>query len=518
MSELSSKVLTLQALSESSVPELEGVSLCYGLFNVIHPGHLRYFQTARQHGDCLVVAVEGANALYGLERTESFSEVDRARAVAALEIVDRVVILDAGRLEDLVSLIKPRSMVLGREFESERLAEVEQAVARVRKFGGQVFYAAGETHYATSDLFSGSQYELERDRWWSFRSALSSRHIDLNEALARISESPEQRILVLGDTIVDRYVACDPVGMSSEAPVVVVKELEDKEFVGGAAIVAGHVAALGAESVYLSVIGKDTQAKFIENKLAEFGVTSYLFEDPSRPTTNKIRYMVEGQKLFRVSRLKEHSLQGDLEELVLQKLVELAPSLQGILVCDFVYGVITPRILEVLETISRKYKIPLFGDLQCSSQIGDISKFQNFQLLCPTEREARIALNNQDDSVETVANMLMDETRSSKLLVKLGADGFIAYDRDAETGFMHRQHFPALIANPMDVAGAGDALLAAVSVGLTHGLTLMEASALGCCVAGLAVQTVGNIPVRQEEVKRFVDQREIKGKIETDAV
>ena len=208
-----------------------------------------------------------------------------------------------------------------------------------------------------------------------------------------------------------------------------------------------------------------------------------------------------------MSRLKEHSLSKALEEVVISKLEKLSPQLDGIVVCDFVYGVITPRIIEVLDGISREKGIPLFGDLQCSSQVGNITKFRDFCLLCPTEREARIALGNQNDGVVYVANLLMDTTRSQNLLIKLGADGFIAYGKKEHSEFLDRQHFPSLTANPVDVTGAGDSLLAAMSVGFIQGFNLMEAAALGTCMAALSVQTVGNVPIRLEELVNYFGKR-----------
>ena len=101
----------------------------------------------------------------------------------------------------------------------------------------------------------------------------------------------------------------------------------------------------------------------------------------------------------------------------------------------------------------------------------------------------------------------MEITRSSNLIVKLGADGFIAYGKKEGSEFIDRQHFPALAANPVDVTGAGDSLLAAVSVGMCHGFTLMESAALGTCMSALAVQTVGNVPIRLEELMEFIEQR-----------
>ena len=503
---MSEKVKRLSALlSGGDIQSLRDASLCFGHFNAIHPGHIRYFDTAKKHGDQLIIGLEGTDQLPELERNAVFPEIDRAQALAALNIVDYVVILDTARLENLVQLIEPLALVLGKEFERERYRKVDSAVRWMRERGREVIYEAGETHYATADIF-GTPTELEKERWEKFEGALKTQNINISRVLNKLSEGFSPRMLVLGDTIVDRYVACDPIGMSNEAPVVGVKELDTKDFIGGAGIVAAHVAALGGDCRYLSVTGKDSDANFVESKLREFGVKTHLLEDGSRPTTFKIRYLVENQKLFRVSRLKEHSLPKKIEDIVIGIIDEFAPNLDGILVCDFVYGVITPRIIAALEQVTRKYGIPLFGDLQCSSQIGNISKFKNFHLLCPTEREARIALGNQDDGIEYVANLLMKNTKSTNLIIKLGAEGFIAYRQEEIDGFLHRQHFPALSVNPADVSGAGDAMLAAVSVGLTQGLTLMEASAIGCCAAALAVRTVGNRPVRLEDIKGFNDK------------
>ena len=149
-------------------------------------------------------------------------------------------------------------------------------------------------------------------------------------------------------------------------------------------------------------------------------------------------------------------------------------------------------------------ELPLFGDLQCSSQVGNVLKFTGFSLICPTEREARIALANHDDGVEYVANLLIQKTGSKNTILKLGADGFIAYeDLQDDEGFLKRQHFPALSANPIDVTGAGDALLATMACCVSSGLSVMEASAVACCVSSIAVQTIGNKPIGLGQAEKF---------------
>jgi rfaE bifunctional protein kinase chain/domain len=295
-------------------------------------------------------------------------------------------------------------------------------------------------------------------------------------------------------------VACDALGMSAEAPVLVVKELENREFIGGAAIVASHIAALGAECHYVSVVGKDDQSNMVSKSLTDQGVSIDLIVDESRPTTYKTRYIVDNQKLFRVSRIKDHKISEEIEQEIINKITILAPDIDGILVSDFVYGVITQNILDVISNLSKQFDIKLYGDLQCSSQVGKVSKFDGFDLITPTEKESRIALNDDESGIEWVATTLLSNTNSKNMLMKLGSDGFIAYSGD----LTYRQDFPALSVNPVDVTGAGDSLFAAMSVSLSSGASIIEASVIGTCMASLSVNKIGNTPITIDKLNKYI--------------
>ena len=131
-----------------------------------------------------------------------------------------------------------------------------------------------------------------------------------------------------------------------EAPIVVVRELKTKEYVGGAGIVACHVKSLGADCHFLSVTGDDHNSEFVENKLNELRIKNTLIRDISRPTTFKIRYMVDNQKMFQVSELKEHFISEEIEEKLINEIRLKASKLNGIIISDFNYGVITERVLN----------------------------------------------------------------------------------------------------------------------------------------------------------------------------
>ena len=94
-----------------------------------------------------------------------------------------------------------------------------------------------------------------------------------------IEKFEDASLLVIGDTIIDQYVACDALGMSAEAPVVVVRELDTREYAGGAAVVAMHVSALGAKCRFLSVVGQDNNANLVSQDLNRLNVEYTLIED-----------------------------------------------------------------------------------------------------------------------------------------------------------------------------------------------------------------------------------------------
>ena len=218
------------------------------------------------------------------------------------------------------------------------------------------------------------------------------------------------RLIVLGDTIVDQYAACEAIGMSAEAPVVVVRELEHKNFIGGAAVVAGHISALGAQCDFISVVGDDSTAELVRQELDVQGIGDGLSTDPTRPTTFKKAIRRGKPKVVsHVSWLEDHNLDTEVEDHD-RPAEEAGAKISRNCRFGFAYGVVTPRILEVVHQLAQQHNLLLFGDLQCSSQVGSVTRFENFTLLCPNEREARLALQDKDSGLEQLSQRLLQIT------------------------------------------------------------------------------------------------------------
>lgn len=480
--------------------DCQGCVLTYGHFSTVHPGHIRYLRHARSLGSKLVVALAGDKNATGTN-PYPFNQQERAEALALLGLADAIVMLQDDDLTPAIEKLHPAILVLGNEL--ERSTKLRQPLAVLQSLGGSVQFHAGDVNYASTELLTTPERDLRLQRRLQFHTACKRQNLDKTQLVESMRTWTKTRLIVLGDTIVDQYAACEAIGMSAEAPVVVVRELAKRNFIGAAAVVAAHIRALGARCDLVSVVGNDSTAELVKRELKAQGIGDALTQDPSRPTTFKKRYVVENQKLFRVSRLEQHNLDAAIEAQLIAQLEALAQHAQGIVVSDFVYGVVTPRILQVVTDIAKRHDIMLFGDLQCSSQVGSVTRFKNFSLLCPNERELRLSLQNKDSGIESLSQQLIETTRCQKLLIKLAAEGFIAYDRD-RNGQLRSQAFPALSVNPLDVAGAGDSVLAVMATGLASGQGMMPTAALACCMAGLAVETMGNTPIAADALRNSI--------------
>ncbi|MDC0165980.1 PfkB family carbohydrate kinase, partial [Synechococcus sp. AH-558-M21] len=364
--------MTSPLLELEQVAHLRGCVLAYGHFSTIHPGHIRYLRHARSLGQDLVVALIGDGPA-DQANYYPFRQPERAEALRLLGLADAVLLLDSDELEQAIESLQPAILVLGNEFEGAQ--RLQPALDLLRVQGGSVQFHAGEVTYASTDLLNSSERDLSQRRREQFNASCRRQNLGRAELLASMQSWPETRLIVLGDTIMDQYAACEALGMSAEAPVVVVKELAKRNFIGAAAVVAAHIRALGAQVDLVSVVGNDVTGDLVQQELKAQGIGDGLSRDPSRPTTFKKRYLVGNQKLFRVSRLEQHNLDSEIEEQVIARLEALAPNARGIVVSDFVYGVVTPKVLEVVQQLAQRHRLLLFGDLQCSSQVGSISRF-----------------------------------------------------------------------------------------------------------------------------------------------
>jgi rfaE bifunctional protein kinase chain/domain len=309
------------------------------------------------------------------------------------------------------------------------------------------------------------------------------------------------KICVVGDTIVDEYIQCDPLGMSQEDPTIVVTPIMSNRFLGGAAIVAAHARGLGAGSVSLiTVTGEDETKAYLADKLQAYGVDAKLVIDESRPTSLKQRYRAGNKTLLRVSHLRQHKISKTLQQQMRDNVFASLDDADLIIFSDFNYGALPQDLVDEISQECVKRGIMMVADSQSSSQVGDVSRFKNTTLLTPTEREARLALGNYEDGLVVLAEALRKKANALNIVITLGAEGLLIHAGNFDKSQSVTDRLPALNIAPKDTAGAGDCLLVCTAMALVLGRPIMESLYLGSVAAACQVGRIGNIPLTASEL------------------
>lgn len=459
-----------------------------GKFNIIHPGHLRLLNFARSCGDILIIGL----------LDDSFPEIvidqkSREEALHGLEAVDEVIILDAHNLSSCLSVLKPYAVVKGAEYSS--VDNLEREI--LKEFGGKLIFSSGEARFSSRDLI---RKELLSNKYTSMNSDtlfLDKHESSLNKLKVLINNFSNCKVLVIGELIIDEYIYCEPLGMSQEDPTIVVSPFDNKMFVGGAGIVAAHLVGLGADATFISVVGNDQTSKVGHKMITAYGVKPIFIYDSSRPTVLKQRFRAGSKTLLRVSNLRSHDVAEEQENEIFHQLLLALEKTDLVVFSDFNYGCLPQSLVERIISACKKKSIPYVADSQASSQIGDVSRFEEADILSATEREVRLSVNDFKSGLQNVSLKLLERAKAKNLLVKLGAEGLVIL---AKNEFIETNSLMAFNSNPVDVAGAGDALLAASSLCKLVGGSIWESAYVGSLAAALQVSRMGNIPLTRKDL------------------
>lgn len=305
---------------------------------------------------------------------------------------------------------------------------------------------------------------------------------------------PAQRIAVVGDCMVDRFLwgRCDRI--SPEAPVPVVRLEGETCKLGGAANVAHNLHALGVQAVLIGVVGEDEAGQTMAALLRQSGLAEAgLLRLPGRATTLKTRILAHNQQIVRADLECDAPLCGPDLARLLERADELGPY-QGLILSDYGKGALPDEALARLIAQGRAGGAVVTVD----PKNGDFSQYRGATSLTPNQKEAGqacSALVGDPESLDRVGWLLRERTAAEALLITRGEHGMALYERG---GAAH--HLPTEATEVYDVTGAGDTVIATYTAALAAGATFLEAANLANHAAGLAVREVGTAAITAAQI------------------
>ena len=472
--------------------------LCHGTFDIVHPGHIRHLMYAKEKGDILIASLTADKFIAKKKDGPYIPEELRARNLAALEIVDYVVIdYNEKPIENLL-MLKPDYFVKGFEYSKDGIhPKTKEEMVAISSYGGEIIFSPGDVVYSSTHFQTIKKPDLSLEKLISIMDAENITFSDIENTFAQFNNI---KVHVIGDTIVDKYSYCSVLGPTTKTPTFSVKFDSADTFVGGAGIVAKHLKSLGADVTFTTVLGDDELKEYILDDLKEWGIKVNAMVDDSRPTTFKERFWAEGYKLLQVDRVDSSIVNNEIIIKISEALKENDTDV--VIFSDFRHGIFNRESVKIYTNSISEKSIKV-ADSQVSNRWGNILDFQDFDIIIPNEKEARFALADQDSGIRPLGTNLYNRANPDYLILKLGDKGIMIFRDNA---YNPRDFFiiESFVEDLVDGLGAGDAMLAAASLAYTNSRNILISSILGNIAAAIACEVEGNIPVSPENIQRKI--------------
>ncbi len=478
------------------------VVLCHGVFDVVHPGHLRHLAHAKTKGDILIVSLTADRFIKKGTYRPHVPENLRALNLSAFEMVDYVVIDRHEKANFILKFLKPNFYAKGFEYFSKGLPKAtKEEIKVVESYGGKMFFSPGDFVYSSSKFLNSSLPEIHYEKLLIL---MDNNKITFNDLKKTTKNFSKLKVHVIGDTIIDTYTRTSFIGGQTKTPTFSLLKQKEENFIGGAAIVASHLKHSGANVSFSTVLGNDPLGKFVIKELKKVKIKINPIIDSFRPTTNKNSFTTGLYKLLKVDTLDN----TPINEKILNKLCSKIKNTKAdiVILSDFRHGIFNLNsIPKIISSIPKKtFKV---ADSQVASRWGNILQFKNFDLITPNEREARFALGDQDSPIGSLSYMLKKQARFRNLILTLGDKGVFCSSTNTKNNYFSIDSFAKTI---VDAVGSGDALLAYSALSLKLTGSLVQAGIIGSLAAAKACEFDGNQPIKSDQVIEKINDIEKK--------
>jgi D-beta-D-heptose 7-phosphate kinase/D-beta-D-heptose 1-phosphate adenosyltransferase len=303
-------------------------------------------------------------------------------------------------------------------------------------------------------------------------------------------------VLIVGDLMLDQFVFGQVERISPEAPVPIVRFDHEEYRLGGAANVAHNVAALGGRVEIIGVVGDDPEAARLRGDLTRLSIgTRGLVTDTDRCTTRKLRVVtMRNQQVARIDYEEDREVGGGVEEALIVNIEALAGSVDAILVSDYLKGAVSRAVAAAAIAAARRIGVPLLVD----PKVPHIDYYSGATVITPNHHEAEavtyMRIRTSEDAV-TAASSFRERAACESVLITRGEHGMTLLGPDGPA------ELPAEAREVSDVTGAGDTVIATMTLALATGASLVDAARLANRAAGIVVGKFGPATVTIDELR-----------------
>ncbi len=474
---------------------------CHGVFDLLHPGHIRHFEAAKREGNILVVTVTRDEYVNKGPGRPVFNHRLRAESIAALSCVDFVAINVWPNAVEAIKKLKPHLYCKGSDYANRQddltggIYEEEEAVKSV---GGQLHFT-NEPSFSSTKILN-LHYDVYPEEAQKYLEEFRRKYPS-GDVVARMENLKDMKVLVIGDAIIDQYHYVGSMGKSPKDNIIVTKFIEEESFAGGALAAANHVAGFCKNVHLVTCLGtQDSREEFIRSHLQP-NIEPEFFYREDAPTVVKRRFVEPTflTKMFGISYFNDRDLPESVSQDVNRYLTANLKNYDLILVTDFGHGLIDHNLVS---TLCEKARFLAVNTQTNTANAGYnlITKYQKADYICIDEPETRLACHDKFGDLDKLMENIAQPLNCGRMAVTHGHYDTLTYSR--EEGFYMTPIFSKEV---RDTVGAGDAFLAVTSPCVAAGFPMDLVGFIGNVVGALKVRIVCNrSPVEPTPLYKFI--------------
>jgi len=461
---------------------------CHGVFDLLHPGHVRHLETAKKEGDILVVTVTADRFVNKGPGRPVFNHDLRAESLAALECVNYVAVNHSPTAIEPIQKLQPDVYVKGSEYSTRKQDENQSFPLEekaVRDGGGRVVFTDDIT-FSSSNLINShfSGLSPKTDDWLKeFRTRCSA------EALENyLVQASKQKPMVIGEAIIDEYLFCDPLGKSSKDPILAFHYESTERYAGGSLAVANHLAGFCEEVGLITILGDmEREEDFIRQALHP-NVRPYFLTRKSSPTIHKRRFVDThtNARLFEIYVMEDTPLDGNDEKALLDCIQETVSGYDLVVTTDYGHGMMTPQAVSAVCAESKFLAVNTQANAG-NRGFNSISRYPKVDYVCLAGVEVSLETRMRHAPQQELLGEIASRINCPSFAMTLGKDGSMHYEVGG--GFTQ---VPALATSVSDRVGAGDAFLAITSLMMAQKAPLDIVGFVGNLAGAEMVADLGN--------------------------
>jgi cytidyltransferase-like protein len=479
------KIIHLNEMTDvqlGSIAENLRIGLCHGTFDLLHPGHLLHFAECREFVDFLIVGLTSDRFIRKSDRAPLFSQSLRALQLASLSQVDLVVIVDNKSAVPLIEKVRPLLYFKGKDYAEgeDKAGNLKDEALALEKHGGQIYFTKTQK-FSSTLLKQNLGKEMENTKP-SFLNEIFLK--DLEEKVKNV------KVVIIGDSILDSYKMCVPLGKSSKHSLVAQRVVDQNTHLGGVLAVALQSESIGAKTTLITSFANRDSSSIISAFKSSTQIINWEVND--RITTRKIRFIERdtNHHLFEIYEFDETEIQCDA--IKLEKVTENLREADVVILVDYGHGFFTNKLRNHLSNFSLKNPtVKFFANAQKNAGnqgFNDISNYGWCSSIVLNGSEVEVELRRRKLLPQLLIKELSDRLDVENILITLGAEGLIHKDKRGEITRVSGIPTESFV----DKTGAGDTLLAFYSICLTASKDLSGTLEVANIAANLNIKVLAN--------------------------